>query len=346
LVINQIRAVQAWVAYQNATQGGIDCHPINYITADDGGSPANNQQLVQQLVQQDHVIAFVDMTGALAGNASVSYLTQQGIPVIGDEGGEQWFYQSPDYFPQESSGSLIDESTFAAIAAVGKAAGKLKLATISCIEASVCSAVYGDAPAFSQQYGLNLVYRGQASLTTPDFTANCESAQQAGAQLFIIGLDQDSVERLLQDCANIGYHPIYGATSAAVNATIASDSLASNMVIGLPNAFWNASGNAAISQFQSVMAKYAPGIPVDLTSEPGWVSAQLFALAAQNIPNPPTSQGILNGLWAIKNNDLGGLTYPITFTKGQDAPQTFCYWVAQVTNAKIVSPNGGIRACS
>jgi hypothetical protein len=62
----------------------------------------------------------------------------------------------------------------------------------------------------------------------------------------------------------------------------------------------------------------------------GWVATQLFDDAATNVPEPTTSQAILNGLWTIRNDDLGGTTYPLTFVKGQDARQQYCGWLIEI----------------
>jgi branched-chain amino acid transport system substrate-binding protein len=345
LILNQVRGVQAWVAYINDTQGGIDCHPIKYITADDGGDPARNQALTQQLVEQDHVIAFVNMVAPLAGAAAVSYINQKQIPVVGSEGGSQWFYTSPYYFPQESSGILVDKGGFDALADVGKSQGKTKIATLSCIEASVCSEIYTYSPQFATDEGVQLVYRGQGSLAQPDFTSACQSAKDAGAQMFLIGLDTNSIERVLQNCKSVGFHPIYAAESSTVTSSVAADQLADGLVIGLPNAMWIDNSNRSIVEFKNALAKYAPGLPADLTSLPGWVSAKLFQFVTQNLPDPPTSQAILHALWSIKNNTLGGLTIPLTYAQGQNAPPIFCYWIAQVKNGGFSTPNGGARAC-
>jgi hypothetical protein len=84
----------------------------------------------------------------------------------------------------------------------------------------------------------------------------------------------------------------------------------------------------------------------DATTIPGWVSAKLFEAATQHLSEPPTSESILSGLWAMNNNDLGGLTYPLTFTKGQNAPQVFCTWIVQVKDGQWSSPNGNQRICA
>jgi hypothetical protein len=75
------------------------------------------------------------------------------------------------------------------------------------------------------------------------------------------------------------------------------------------------------------------------------VAAKLFELATQKLPEPPSTEGILEGLWSIKGNDLGGLTAPLTFRRDEKAEYLSCYWVVQFKDARIVSPNGGERGC-
>src|SRR3989442_467713 len=71
------------------------------------GPPARDRALVQEFVEQRKVIGFVGNPEALTGQGSVDYLTKAGIPVVGSEGAGQWFYESPTYFPQGSTGNAL-----------------------------------------------------------------------------------------------------------------------------------------------------------------------------------------------------------------------------------------------
>jgi branched-chain amino acid transport system substrate-binding protein len=336
--------VQAWVAHINA-RGGVNCHPVKYIVADDGGDPARNQALTQQLVEQNQVLAFVQMDAPLGGQASVGYLTQKQIPVIGDEGGEQWFYQSPMYFPQATQANPLIASTIAAAGDFGRAKGMTKLGAISCIEASACSSIYAFLPQYASKFGLDLVYRGQVSIAQPDYTANCQAAHAANAQIFWYGLDPNSIERAARSCTSINYHPLPFAASSTVVVGMATDPDLDGMGFAMQVLPWMITSNPGIVQYQNALRQYAPGLQPDGGTIVGWVSAKLFELATTNLPDPPTSQGVLDGLWQIKNNDLGGLTQPLTFTKGQAAPQVECYWLAQLKGGQFLSPDGAQRHC-
>jgi hypothetical protein len=57
------------------------------------------------------------------------------------------------------------------------------------------------------------------------------------------------------------------------------------------------------------------------------VAGKLFEKAAAGLPEPPTSEAILRGLWGIRSETLGGLTQPLTFTEGKPSPQDpSCGW--------------------
>jgi branched-chain amino acid transport system substrate-binding protein len=215
------KAVQAWVASINATSG-LHCHHVKYVIVDDGGDPSKHQSLVQQLVEQNHVIAFVQMDAPLTGQASVNYLTQRAIPVIGSETGGDWFYSSPTYFPQAGSGDQVEEAVFGVAAQAAALHSAHQLGVISCVEANICSSGYALAPRYAAEFGLNLVYRGQVSLAQPDYTSACQSAKTAGVQLLAVGTDANSLKRIARSCDGVNFHPRFVA-GANITLQLADD---------------------------------------------------------------------------------------------------------------------------
>jgi ABC-type branched-subunit amino acid transport system substrate-binding protein len=343
---NGPKGIQAWVKWMN-DQGGIDCHPIKYILLDDGGDPSRLQALTQQLVEQDHAIAIVGQDAPLDGQATVSYVTQHRIPMIGSEGAESEFYStSPMYFPQTSSAYLLLLGALGAARDEAGPLGKTKVGLVSCVEAPLCSTAYTVDPKYASRFGFQIVYNGRVSIVQPDYTANCQAAQAAGAQVFLMYVDGPSIERLARSCASIGYHPIYSTMGEALTSDFPSDSQLYGLLGGIMNIPWFDPSNPGVTQYRSVMAKYAPGLQPDDASIDGWLSAVLFGVAAQHLSDQPTSQDLLNGLWSIQNNDLGGMTAPLTFVKDQpSSPTQLCYWNVKVTAGEYVSPNSSKRTC-
>jgi branched-chain amino acid transport system substrate-binding protein len=337
--------VQTWVASINA-RGGLHCHPVKYITLDDGGDPSRNQALTAQLVETNKAIAMVFEAAPLAGNASVNYLNQHQVPAIGSEFASAWFYTSPMHFPQGTSGVDDFGATWAAMAKVELPKGHSKLATISCVEASLCSQAYTLAPTLSARFGLTLVYRAQASLTQPDYTANCQAAKNAGADMFYLGMDTNSVERIARSCASIGYRPVFAIANLVTLPSLSSEPLLDGLISAQNTAPWFDTGNPGVAEFQKALARYAPGHVPSASGMAGWVSAKLFEQATKDISEPPSSKGVLQGLWGMNGADLGGLAAPLTYHQGQDNPQAFCYWIAQIQGGKFVSPNNSQRVCA
>ncbi|HEY2429597.1 MAG TPA: ABC transporter substrate-binding protein [Acidimicrobiales bacterium] len=80
-----VQGVQAGVASLAAKAG----YTIKYVTVDTATSPATALTAAQQLVEQDHVFAVIADSSLLFAGAS--YLTSQGIPVVGvAEDGPEW----------------------------------------------------------------------------------------------------------------------------------------------------------------------------------------------------------------------------------------------------------------
>jgi branched-chain amino acid transport system substrate-binding protein len=345
LTVSGTKGVQAWVAMANA-RGGVNCHPVKYLVADDGGDPSRHQALVQEMVEQRGVQAFVYQDAVLTGQASVDYLTRKGIPVVGTENSGEFVYNSPMYFPQASSGNFLLEQPMFAAADSLKAKGLTRTGLLTCLEAAQCGVARANFDSWTRQAGLTPVYNAQASLATGDFTSNCQGAQAAGVQALVTDLDASSNSRLARSCDSIGYKPVLVSNGQAATQNSLADPRLNGFLLGVQVRPPFGAANPAVDAFKAAMAKYAPGIPVDTNVMVGWVAAKLFEAATTHLSEPPTSASVLAGLWSIKNDDLGGLTYPITFTKGQNAPRVFCYWLMAIQDGKFVSPNGGQRACT
>ena len=64
--------------------------------------------------------------------------------------------------------------------------------------------------------------------------------------------------------------------------------------------------NTSRSAFAAYGGNLVNGVPTAV----GWVAGKLLERAGANLPDPPTSEAILRGLWSVSNDNLGGLTEP------------------------------------
>ena len=336
--------VQVWVKWINE-RGGLNGHPVKLIVVDDGGDPARHKAAKQDLVERKGVQAFVGDGEPLAGESSVDYITSKGIPMVGNEGGSDWYHKSPMYFPQAPNGDTYWRSMMPGLAEVTK--GKKKFASVACVEAeTACGGadrVWHDE-GVAKANGFDPVYRARVSLAQPDYTAECLAAQRAGAEIVVLVLDDTSIGRFANSCGRQRYNPIF-AWPLAPAATRHKDDPNLNGGVVLLNFFpWTKGDTPATAEFQGAMKKHFSG-----TVEPGhaggWASGKMFEKAALATATPTLASGILEGLYSFRGETLGGLTMPLTFTRGKPAPRVECWGQLIINSGKYVPVNNGEVRC-
>jgi ABC-type branched-subunit amino acid transport system substrate-binding protein len=332
-----VLAVEAWAAATNAA-GGINCHKVKYLIGDDGSDPARQQALVRQFVEQDHVMAFVYMDNPITGQASHDYLEQKKIPVIGELGVFDFFFNTPGFFPVYTGGTAAMHMIPAAVARVVIPAGKPKTAVIVCQEVAYCVQSGKEFNSYGTKLGLDMVYNAAASLTQPNFTAQCLGAKNAGAQVIIGSLDSNSFRRLAADCARLSYKPIFAGASLQSTTDWKDDPNLDGAVIAMQVMPWFLPVPAVAKQAQAV-TKYLPGQAVNAGTINGWTVAQAFEKGARTIgpDGTPSAATITAGMETIKGDDLGGLTYPLDFTSGWPLRQRVCGFVVVVRDHQFLS---------
>jgi len=82
----------------------------------------------------------------------------------------------------------------------------------------------------------------------------------------------------------------------------------------------------ASDDFQRAMREYGAGFTKEIGAAQAWAAGKLFEKAAARLPEPPTKEALLLGLWSIKNETLGGLTQPLTFNENQPATIRACWF--------------------
>jgi branched-chain amino acid transport system substrate-binding protein len=320
------RAVQAWAQWRTAN-GGLGGHPVEVIVVDDGGDPARFRSALQELVEQRGVVAFVgNPSGFTLTEGAVSYLESKRVPVIGgDRLGDLW-NSSAMLFPQASAGDAVIWNHMVNAHRLG--GDGAAVGWVTCQEAQICR----DADRLWQEYapalGLDVRYRAQVSVAQPNFTAECTRAMQAGVEHFILGTDANSIRRLANDCARQGYHPSFGVLQTSDDQ--AREPALDGGYFASATFPWVAKGTPATREFHQVMETYAPNVELSAHASSGWVAAKLFERAAQGIADPSDSAQILEGLWSIRDETLGGLTSALTFVRDQPAPHVHCFFAMHI----------------
>lgn len=329
-----------WQAYVNA-HGGIAGHPVQVIVEDDADNAAKALQAAQDLIQNKHAVAIGD--SSLSNAAFEKYADSAKVPVISLNEGDA----SVQYFTDANF--FTDEATVpAGIWAQSKVAqlsGAKKYGFLYCSEDPNCASAVPLTKADAASVGIELAYQASFSASSPNFTAQCLAAQQAGVEaLFVAGASQSANQRVLDNCASQHYQPAAIAAVGTLGSAAAKDSQ-------IP-VEWGYTGtlpwfvkNASTATFDQVMGDYltkAVSPPLVMGT---WTGLELFAAAARNVSATPTSQDIYDGLYSLKGETLGGLTAPLTFKKGQPN-QDNCFFVYKVDNGTYSTPQGTDPVCA
>jgi len=311
---------------------------------DDGGNPATALQDAKQLVEQDHVMAIVG-DSSTADASFAKYVASQGVPVVGGFSLEASFLTNPDFYP---SGTQLVVLTVGTIA-LTRAAGKTHIGVLYCAESPVCAELVPLAQGAAQLSGLKISTE-KVSSTAPSYTAECLSLKSEGVDALFVGAASTVVQRVTAACAQEGYTPLTTNQSSTVSNAWLTDSSLNGAVLAGYNANPYDTSIPAVTQFRAALNKYAPGLTTSsqFTFEDlgPWVAGLLFIAAAKAAHLGPTSTSadVKKGLYALKNETLGGLSAPLNFTPGKPAFIP-CYFTAALKSGKIVSLNNDQPTC-
>ena len=335
-------ALQAWAASVNAS-GGIDGHPLDLILKEDGNTPATGLAEAQELVN-DHVVALV-FDGSFTDYAWSSIFKKAGIPVVG---GSSATIQpnNPLYFPSGTTTAALSYGIEYAL----KLEGVTKVAVPYCAEIAACATAVNTAKPAAEAVGLQVVWGGGVSGSSPDLTPQCIAAKSAGADGVEVALTEQESIHFAEDCAQQGWHPVYGFSTNGINddllhiPALATQTISTSGQTTVP---WFLNSTPALQAFHAAMAKYAPG--TKLTSGAAltaWVGGMLFQAAVQaSGSSTVTSQSVINGLYKLHDDTLGGLAPPLTYTPGKQSTVD-CFFVAGIKNAQYFAPLGLKPACA
>lgn len=342
-----VQGGQFWVKHINS-KGGLNGHAVRLLVYDDSGDSARHRAQVQKAIEQDHAIAFLVNGEAITGRSSIDYITAKRVPIVGTDTGEPWVYDSPMYFPQASSGDGAMYPMIGAAAQVAIPAGKTKLGSVVCIEGQTCLDAERTWSKSAQNLGFEYVSKSQASIAQPDFTAECLRARNAGVEVLLVGLDQNSVRRVSAACGRQAYRPIFVSAPVTIVDEWKDDPNLDNS-LAAPNTFpYFQSGTPGTDEFQRAARLFGGGAaPQQQGLTVGWVAGKLLERAAANLPEPPTSEAILRGLWSIKDDALGGLTQPLTFVEDRPVtPISSCWFTIAIRGRAWVSVDGFKLHCA
>jgi branched-chain amino acid transport system substrate-binding protein len=134
-----------------------------------------------------------------------------------------------------------------------------------------------------------------------------------------------------------------------VSGTTNTEQGLSNLVVGLPTfPFAGVHGNPAVDEFTAAMAKYDAGDPIGPAASFGWAGAKLFQRVAEiaAAKGPITPASLKAAAYTLHHDTLGGLTAPLTFTKGKPAADFKCTFMISGKGGHWTAPIGLKQICA
>lgn len=337
-----------WAKHVNA-RGGVACHPVTVYAADDGADPSRGAAAAQDLIVNKKVSALVGIFSPLSLPAILPVLEKHKVPVVGGDGVDFAWNSHPLLFPQGASlEGLIEVGLQQNVRD-----GIKRLGLLYCVEASICTSMAKLMPAKAKEAGAEMVYQSPVSLTQTDFTAQCQNAKNANVEGFGMGVDGSAIARVARSCAALGYFPKFISGGGVISPAQSKDPgiRRNTMSVATPNAPWMLTDLPGQKEYAGALAQYAPGIETDANSMTAWASAKLFEAAIAKLgpaarAKPILSADVLTGLGKVRNETLGGLSPPITFTPNQkSAPHIKCIYFEVLTDKGWTAPRGSNYVC-
>jgi branched-chain amino acid transport system substrate-binding protein len=331
------QTIDAWAKWVN-DNGGINGHKINLVNIDDKGDPATSAAAVKQLVDQNHAIAII-ADDTIASSAWSDYVVSKGVPVIGAPF-DAIFAKNEDFFP---NGTTLQTVQFALMAEAVKA-GHPNFGLFYCAEAATCANSVTLLKGLAPKAGANLAYSAKVSASAPDYTAQCLGAKQAGVNALEIGQTSSTSLKIIDSCAQQGYHPQLVGNGGTVTTAWAPDKSTDGTVIIEPDFPVFDKSSASENDFRAALQKYAPQVvqagSFGANEAEAWTAGLLFEAAAKagNLGNDATAASVKKGLYALANETLGGLVPPLTFKQGPHSVN--CWFVGAIQGGAFTTPQG------
>lgn len=334
-------AVRAWVADVNA-RGGLNGHPVRVVVGDDGGDPAKAAALARRMIDQDHVFAFYGLYGATTEQSIAPIVEQGKIPVVG---GVQAPIAdtSPMFFNPESGSDGTYRGLLMSLTTQSQAR---KLAIIYCRESDSCTKGADIVDKYAPKVGVQVVYKTQASLAQPDYTAEVIQARSSGADALLAVIDYASAVRVIKAAHRQNWNPVFVQSASAYTPAYVSGggadvdgTLAVSSVVPY--------GISPLMQgYRDAVARYVPGGALGDFGAAVWVAGKMWEHIAPSLGDSPTRQGVLDALYGFRGETLGGLTAPLTFAPGPHGDVNLCTVPIRLEGTRWVNPTNDRYVCA
>jgi branched-chain amino acid transport system substrate-binding protein len=222
--------------------------------------------------------------------------------------------------------------------------GTTKIAILYCLEvSSMCT--YLTDQAKKSEVGKYIIQSYQVSLVAPTYTSQCLRMKSGGVEAVYLLMDTAGAARAAQNCATQGYRPKFMLLGLDATKDFPTNPHLKGALIPGATAPPSATGIASVQKYQQVMSTYGPTVGESGVALMSWASAEMLGLVGKDLPANPTADDLYKALWTLKNETLGGLIVPVTYTRGKPAQVKPCMFLWGEADGKFSAPQGEKPIC-
>lgn len=327
---------KAWESSVNAKGGLPGGQKVKVFIEDDAGDPSKAVVAVKRLVEQDKVVAIIGENSNV-DQAWADYISKKGVPVVGGLSVNVPQFTNADFFP---TGSAFVPLTYGAMT-LGKESGSV-FGLLYCAESPQCAQIPPVNKAVASALKMTLPVSSKVSSTAPSYADVCQSLKQAKVNALSIGAGSAVQLNILDQCRQAGLTSKLIAVDGQVTAGYLKSPAADGSLGAVAQRPWFDDSTPASKEYRDALTEYAPGLgDLDGTvSQYVWIAGKLFEAAVKAAGSTTvTPDSVKQGLYALKDETLGGLSGPLNYVK--DKPTVLgCYFVIGVKDGAFTAPKG------
>lgn len=292
-------------------RGGINGRKIEFLTLDDGYSPAKTVEQTRKLVEQDEVLAMFSSVGTAPNISVQKYLNAKHVPqIFVSSGATRW--NDPEHFPwtvgfnptYELEGRLYAQYIL-------KTKPNAKIAVIAPNEDAGKDYVRGFKAGLGEHID-QLVSETTYLTADPTIDSQMVTMRESGADVFFAEATPKFAAQAIKKAASMGWKPlvILPSVSNSFSAVLEPAGIENSIgvVTGLylkdPNdARW--ADDPALKEWFAWMKTYQPNASTgDLYNVQGYTAAQIMAIVLKNCGDDLSRDNIIKQAKALDGVEM------------------------------------------
>ncbi|OKO75508.1 branched-chain amino acid ABC transporter substrate-binding protein [Bradyrhizobium sp. NAS80.1] len=292
-------------------QGGINGRKIEFLTLDDGYSPAKTVEQTRKLVEQDEVLAMFSSVGTAPNMSVQKYLNAKRVPqLFVTSGATRW--NDPKQFPwtvgfyptYELEGQVYAQYIL-------KTKPNAKIAVITPNEDSGRDYLRGFKTGLGEHVD-QIVSETTYLTSDPTIDSQMVSMRESGADVFFAEASPKFAAQALRKAASMGWKPLVILPSVSNSFSAVLEPAGLDNAVGVVTGLYLKDPNdprwaddPALKDWLAWMKKYQPNASTgDLFNVHGYTAAQLMVSVLQNCKDDLSRENIMKHATTLNGQEL------------------------------------------